>query len=178
METKISLPHSQVPPPVPTLNQYNPVHDPHPFSGRFILLLSSHLHLCLPSGLLPSGFHQNNVYTSALPHTCYMPHLYHFYRMMNQIIFSQQYWTLSFSLCSFIHSPVTSPRLGPIFSLIPYSQTNLSLRSSLIVSDQVSHPIKKTTGKNIVLYVLSFIFLDSKLKDERFRTELMQAFPD
>jgi len=31
------------------------------------------------------------------------------------------------------------------------------------MSDQVSHPCK-TTGKVIVLYILIFIFLDSKLK--------------
>jgi hypothetical protein len=36
-------------------------------------------------------------------------------------------------------------------------------RSSLNVSDQVSHSYK-TTGKITVLYVLMFVFLDSKLE--------------
>ena len=57
-----------------------------------------------------------------------------------------------------------------------FSKT-LSLHSSLTTSDQVSHPYK-TTGKNIVLYILIFTVLDSKLEDKRFCTEWQQAFPD
>jgi hypothetical protein len=42
-------------PPVPILSHINPVRAPHPTSWRSILLLSSHLHLGLRTGLLPSG---------------------------------------------------------------------------------------------------------------------------
>jgi len=38
------------------------------------------------------------------------------------------------------------------------------------VSDQVSHPYK-TTSKIIVMYVLIFVFLDSKLEDKIFCTK-------
>jgi len=36
---------------------------PHPTSWRSILILSTHLRLGLPSGLLPSGFPSNTIYT-------------------------------------------------------------------------------------------------------------------
>ena len=62
------------PPPVSILGQLDPVHTPsHPTSWRSILILSSHLHLCLPSDHLPSGFPTNPVHVSPLPHTRYMP---------------------------------------------------------------------------------------------------------
>jgi hypothetical protein len=53
----------------------------------------------------------------------------------------------------------------------------LSLRSSPNMSYHVSHPYK-TTGRITILYILIFIFLDSKLEDKTFCTEWQQTFPD
>jgi len=45
---------------------------PHPIFCRSILILSSHLRLCLPSCLFSSGFSTSTLHT-LLPHTRYMP---------------------------------------------------------------------------------------------------------
>jgi hypothetical protein len=67
----------------------------------------------------------------------------------------EEYRSLSSSLCSFLLFPVTSSLLDPNIPLSTLLSNILSLRSSLNVSDQVSHPYK-TTGRIIVLYVLIF----------------------
>jgi hypothetical protein len=55
---------------------------------------------------------------------------------------AEEYRSVSSSLCRFFHSPITSSLLGPnILHSTLFSDT-LSLRSSLNVSDQVSHPYK------------------------------------
>jgi len=61
-------------------------------------------------------------------------------------------------------SLVTSTLLDPNLLLSTLFPNILSLRLSLNVSDQVSHPYK--TGKIIVLYIFNFKVLDSKLEDK------------
>jgi hypothetical protein len=59
----------------------------------------------------------------------------------------KEYRSRSSSLWSFLHRPVTSFLLGPNIPPNTLFSNTLSLRSSLSVSDQVSHPYK-TTGTN------------------------------
>jgi hypothetical protein len=58
-------------------------------------------------------------------------------------------------LWSFLHSPVTLSLLGPNIHLNTLFANTLNLRSSVNVSDQVSHP-HKTTGKIYSSVYLSF----------------------
>jgi hypothetical protein len=63
----------------------------------------------------------------------------------------------SSSLCSFLHPFIIPSLYGPNTLLNTLFSNNLSLCSSLTVRDHVSHPYR-TTGKIIVLYILTLIW--------------------
>ena len=135
-------------------------------SWRCILMLSCHLHLGLPSGLFLSGFRTITLYTAHLsPIRATWPVHLILLDFITRTILGEQYRSLNSSLCGVFHSPVTPSLLGPNIILNTLFSNTLSLRSSLNVSDQVSHPYK-TTGKIIVLYILIFKFFESKLKEK------------
>ena len=119
--------------------------------------LSSHLRLGLPNVPFPLDFPTKILYTpllSSIRATCLAHPI--LLDLMTRTIFGEQYRSLSSSFCSFLHSPVTSPLLGPNILLNTLFSNTFYLRSSLNVSDQVSHPYN-ATGKIIILYYLQKI---------------------
>ena len=113
--------------------------------------LKIHLNIILPSMPGSSRWslslrfpHQNPVYTSPLPHMCYMLRHLILLNLITQKIFGEEYRSLSSSLCSFLHS-----LLDPNILLSILFSNTLSLHSFLSVNDQVSHPYK-TRGKLIL----------------------------
>ena len=144
---------------------------PHPTSYRSILILSFHLCLGLPSGLFPSGFLTKTLYKPLLSPICATcPDSLILLDFITRTILGEEKRSLNSSLCSFIYSPVTLSLIDPNILLNTLFSNTVSLRSSINVRDQVSHPCK-TTGKIIFLFILIFKFVDSKLEDKRFCTE-------
>ena len=152
MEPEGSLPQSQVPAtcsyPEPTSNWFRIVLAPHPTSWRYILLLSSHLRLGLPSDPFPQVSPPTPcTRLSSPPYALHAP-----FNSFFSILSPEHYWVrcTDYSAPHYVVFstpllPLLSP-LGPNILLNTLFSNTLSLRSSLSVGDQVSYPYK-TTGK-------------------------------
>ena len=92
---------------------------------------------------------------------CYMSCPSQSSRFRFLIMLGKEYNACSSALCNFLHSPVISSLLAPNIFLSTLFSYILNLCSSLNARDPVSEPYN-TTSNLIVLYVLTFSFLESR----------------
>ena len=152
--TRIHYRIHKCPPPVPVLSQLDSVHTP------IAYFLKIHVNIILSSPGSPkcSLFlrfpHQKLcISLSSPPYALHAPPI-SFFSILSPKQNGVSSTDHSSSLCSFLHFPFTSSLLGPNILLSTLFSNTLSLRSSVNISDQVSHPYK-TTARIIVL--LSFV---------------------
>ena len=124
MEPKIPHPTHKCPQSVPILSQLHSV--PTTLSN----FLKIHLNIILPSTSWSPQWplslrlpHQHPVHPYILLHTRQMPCPSHSSRFYHPHNIGNEYRSFSSSLCSFLHSPVTSSRIVQILSPTTYSQT-------------------------------------------------------
>ena len=109
----------------PTLRHTNPAHAL-PTYSRSTLIVSDHLRLCLPDGPFPKDLRTKALYVRLPSHThTHATCLTHLILLIfiTRTTFGEQYRSLSFSLCSFLHSLLPRTSYTQISYSAPYSQT-------------------------------------------------------
>jgi len=110
---------------------------PYPTSWRHILILSSPVHLGIPSGLFPWGIPTKTLYKPLLsPTRATCPAHLILPDLIIRILFDEEYKSWSSSQCSLLLSPVTSFLLGPNIFLSKLTSNPLSFVSSLNPRDR------------------------------------------
>jgi len=131
----------------------------HPTSWRPILILPSHLRLGLPSVLFSSSFPTKTLYTPLLsPIRATCPAHLVLVELITRIIFVEECRSLISSLCSFLHSPVTSSLLDPNIILSTLFSHTLSPCSSLNLLKPTGHVMHHQFNIQ-QLYALSTLYL-------------------
>jgi len=146
------------PPPVPILNQVNPVRS----------TLSHFLSSTLRSYKWTISLrihHQNPERTSLLFQTCYIatsPAHHILLDLITQTAFGKQYKSWNPSLCSLLQYPITSAFLGANILLSTLFSNTPSICSSLSVTDHISCPFKTilTLHQNNVTKLHSYLTLN------------------
>jgi hypothetical protein len=72
--------------------------------------------------------------------------------LITRIIFGEEYQSLGSSLCTFLHSPVTSSILGPNILLDTLFSNTLRQRSTHNLSGHVSHHTKLQTKLQFCIF--------------------------
>jgi len=136
-------------------------------SGFKGLILTSHILQVLQVVSFLQVSHQNPVGTSSFPHTCHAPHI----SFNSRVISGEWYILFSFSLCSLLHSPVTSSLLGPNILLSALFSKTL-VPSSVRAKELHTHTKQKAElwlciSYSIYFWIANWKTTDSTLNDSK-----------
>jgi hypothetical protein len=127
---------------------------------RFILILPSHLHLDLPSGVFPSGLHTKPMY-ACLSHTCYMPCPSHPPWFDHSNNFRQEVQITKFLIIQF------SPAYYSICLRSKYSWHRSETPSVYIIPKFHTHTNNMQNYRFLYFKSVYFLTADEKIKDSQ-----------